>query len=374
MSNKDNKNYFDKEKSVMLGGIAILLMIYHHLLSNHTWYLPEIGYITHFGFLGKALTEIPAFSGNICVQMFAIISGYALFINPKSYATWKSRLSKLFKFLSVYWIIFGLFMVVGWLNGDELPSGINLLKNMVGLQCKPENSWINVPFAWYVAFYIQFILLCPLLLLWFNKKDWRRDLLGFIIILGLTYFLPKYPRDDIFSEFFQNIHPLVCVVIGLIAAKYQLFCKLHEKALKYFPLLILIGIGFGILYLKYKLPQFNPKGGGNWNYFVTISYSFLAFFFVSLSLEIINRIKTQIVKKILVFLGTLSMYLWFLHGIFFTGSKFLQETVYVSKEPIIILITTLVITLPVAYILYLGNKYITIKISKIINKQLLVST
>lgn len=53
----------------------------------------------------------------------------------------------------------------------------------------------------------------------------------------------------------------------------------------------------------------------------------------------------------LIQLGVLSMFIWFLHGIFFTGGHFLQPFIYSVKEPILIYLLCMAIVVPAAYVL-----------------------
>lgn len=372
MSNKDCINYFDKNNSVILGGIAILFMIWHHLFNVSEWLSNGVAIIIHGGILGNLLTYVPAATGNICVQIFAIISGYALFINPKSYGNWRLRVKRLLKFLLAYWIVFALFLLIAWFNNDSLPSWNQFFHNLVGLKTGPSQAGVNVPFAWYVAFYIQFIILTPLLTWIFQKGNLLQDICGLLFLAIMVYLLPKINptmvNDDnemflrmwlgIICLFFSNIHPIFCVGLGIIAAKYNIFFKVHKLFLKKFPsLVILLFVGLG-LYIKYKLSHINIGGGYNWYFSFTICYSFMAMFMVSFLLELINRIKSKILTTVLTFFGTLSMYLWFLHGIFFTGKNFLQVQLYASKEPIIIFIFCLAICTPVAYLIYLLHTFL----------------
>ncbi len=63
-------------------------------------------------------------------------------------------------------------------------------------------------------------------------------------------------------------------------------------------------------------------------------------------------------------LGGLSMYLWFLHGIFFTGKNFLLLFIYFPKEIILILILYLAITNPIAWLLKRFQTYLDSRIFK----------
>lgn len=141
------EDFFSKEMSTMMAGVAILLMMVHHLFGFQYWLNNGIGWEYPLGYFGKAATEITAIFGNICVQVFALTSGYALMINPKAYSTWEKRFSRLFKFLLAYWVVNVLFLIIGCLNGDTLPGLKELALNMVGLKTGPGRDWVNVPFA-----------------------------------------------------------------------------------------------------------------------------------------------------------------------------------------------------------------------------------
>lgn len=88
---ESKKTFFGKEESLMLGGIAVLLMIWHHLFNEPAWYSEGVCWKPMLGEAGRCSTAALAVFGNICVQVFALMSGYALYANPKAYGTWKSR-------------------------------------------------------------------------------------------------------------------------------------------------------------------------------------------------------------------------------------------------------------------------------------------
>ena len=396
----------------MLGGIAIFLMIWHHLFNFHDWLADGVAFNTHFGIVGSAIVRIPAGSGHICVQIFAIISGYALFINPTSYGSWRARITRLFKFLSVYWMIFALFLLVAFLNDDNLPSTEQFVHNLFGLHTGPSRPGVNVPFAWYVAFYIMFIVLTPVLCYLFipNSSNSRaalrpaptspnsnnspnsraalrptptspnsnnspnsfnsvksgtlKDITGFLSLIVAVYLLRKLPEMGMLTDLIFYLNPVISVVVGILSAKYNLFERMHQRILLKLPSIILFVFVCIDLYLIYKVPGLSPLGGNNWALFVTLWKVVMAFILVSLLLELINRIKSKVMEKGLLLAGTLSMYLWFLHGIFFTGKNFMQPELYSSREPIIIFLITLICLSPLAYLLHVTHRYLWQKIDR----------
>lgn len=135
LSVKDD--FYSKEMSTMMAGFAILLMICTHLFTHPDWLNKENDWVSIFGYIGKITTEAIGLFGGICVQIFALTSGYALMMNPKAYGSWQKRFSRLFKFLFAYWIVYVLFLIIGYLNGDTMPGIKEFALNLVGLETSP---------------------------------------------------------------------------------------------------------------------------------------------------------------------------------------------------------------------------------------------
>ena len=346
------EKYFDKDQSVMLAGIAILLMIWHHLFNFPDWYANGVNINPVLGKTGLIAMRLSADFGDICVQIFAIMSGYALYVSPKSYGSWKIRAVRLFNFISAYWMIYALFLLIGWLNDDTLPSREQLLWNLIGLDTGPHKSGVNVPFAWYVAFYIEFILLTPVLIWVFARQRSFYDIISLILLLGIGLLSSRIPGHRIVKEFLMYIHPIFCVGLGIVAAKYDIFYKIHVYCLKRYSSIVLICMVMILMAIKYLIP-FRVNGIAL-SLFYRIILPFMALIMVSLSLELIHRCSI-VLKRILVLFGTVSMYLWFLHGILFTGKHIMQVEVYAMKEPIVIFVAVLLFLTPIAYIIYITH-------------------
>ena len=87
---------------------------------------------------------------------------------------------------------------------------------------------------------------------------------------------------------------------------------------------------------------------------VTISLveGIIAFVFIFCFVNMLKTWNSYRLTKSLCFLGELSMYIWFVHSIFFTGTKFLQQYIYFAHEPILILIVALGLVIPCSYGFY----------------------
>lgn len=359
ITNKE-ADFFSKEMSVIVSGFAVLLMIWHHQFIFPEWLSPGVEHVTVFGEIGELFTWFFAAAGNICVQIYALMSGYALMLNTNAYSSWKKRGRRLMNFLIQYWLVCFIFLLVGSLNNDTLPDLHRLVYNMVGLATGPQIGWVNVAFAWYVAFYIEFIILSPVLIWGFSSNKKVYDVCFAISIAALVYYARKVNGPWQVEALLMYLRPLLSVSIGCMAAKYRLFDKFHYLITRRLNVVELILAVLFILFLRVELPKLYPMGGYNWYFFKQCAYAFFAGFLVLFSVEIFHRIKNHYLRRSMVALGGVSLYLWFLHGIIFTGKNFFQAQIYSLKEPLLIFILTIVIMMPVAYLLKKINGYIRI--------------
>ena len=75
MEQKQAQSIFDREASVALKGIAIVMMVLHHCFRVAKLYE---GYEVSFFPFGEQQIVNVAFACKICVSVFAFISGYGL--------------------------------------------------------------------------------------------------------------------------------------------------------------------------------------------------------------------------------------------------------------------------------------------------------
>ena len=90
---------------------------------------------------------------------------------------------------------------------------------------------------------------------------------------------------------------------------------------------------------------------------------FLAFDFITATvfifflLIVLNNLKCNLIKIVLVFLGKYSFYLWILHGCFFGSFIKLQWVAFVIKLPVI---TSLILLIPIALIVAFVDRNIKV--------------
>ncbi len=322
-----------------MSAIGILLMIAHHLFGFKEYLADGIYWDSMFLIGGIEVERIIAAFGKICVSLFAFNSGYVIWKFRLSYQNPWNCFKRCVSFLLSYWIVLAAFMLYAVAIGESMPTGSDLIYNLFGLSTGPDKPFVNIPFAWYVAYYITFISLAPIILLLFSKNS-VTDCIIFAL-MGLV--LWEFP--------ISFMSPMMIGLEGLLFAKYAVFQHLAER-LSSIRVSVILLIEFAIIilrqgYILLKLNYFNLMGGVD--FLIVPSFAFF-------TIILLRKLRNGYMGKSLIFLSTCSMNLWFLHGIFFTGSRPLQTLIYTSQQPIIIYCTILAATIPVAFILHRFQK------------------
>lgn len=361
--------FWGKEETLIIYGIAILLMIWHHLFIEPAWYSDGVEIRSTLGNKVQVITTFLACFGNICVSIFAFVSGYALYVNSNKFSL-KKQIAKLFQFLTAYWLVLFVFYIIGYLNNDEFPSSKTLITNLFGLGTGPLEHYINCSFAWYVAFYIQFIFLSPFLLSIFQKRSKFIDLIACIFILTLVYVSRNWNEflHPCVAQFFSYSYPFIVVIIGILVAKYKIINRIHSKLASFSKTTILFDsiIIFACLIIgRLILTNMIKDSFQSHNFFyISLLDGFITILIISIILEVFSRYNVKKFRSILIFIGSISTFLWFFHGIFFTGNNFMQKELYFIKEPFLIFLICLILTVPISFILSTVHKYLYSKIKR----------
>ncbi len=332
-----NTDIYGKEDSKIIAGIAILLMFVHHIFGFQHILRPDVSWTGIQITDEYSLEYILARFGKICVALFAFNTGYAMYKNRQSFADFNNRLVRIVKFLIAYWICYLLFIVYAILVNEQLPSIPDVILNMFGINCSPSNPFVTVSFAWYVSFYIICILISPLIIKILSSNRLIYDLLALLSIRIILSLLQRINITWIYG--LQNdLWPIFIVASAYLTAKYNLFIRLCR--IIDWPWYLLISCLVVIVFIGAYLRIFDYAG------------AFLDYIQALLIIAIILNLRRKYkipktLNAIIKFLGTYSMLLWFMHGVFFTASKPLQHILYYSETPIIIYITAFLITVPV---------------------------
>lgn len=336
-----HKDWYGKQEATLVSGVAILLMLAHHFFGFKDYLADNVGWISLGSLAGYEIERIIAAFGKICVSIFAFNSGYVIWCQRSRYQTWYQRVHRSILFLISYWIICALFWLYAIVVGDSIPDWPDMLWNLIGMRTGQIYDYVNVAFAWYVTYYIVFVLISPILLWALSSTKWWIDV---IVTCVISWMLSVALRS---YDALGFMWPLDIGVLAMLAAKYKVFkhIDIYVKGHLHTWLACLI-IGSLIILRQGLLlveNQFVLWGGVIETLFViTLIYCVVTIF---------SRVKYSWITTSMALFGVYSMNMWFLHGIFFTGSRPLQTWLYMPKYSITVYIWGILLIFPVAWIL-----------------------
>ena len=343
------RTIYRKDEAKMVAGIAIVMMLCHHFFGfpeqlvngNHFTYLISTPWVNTAQFFASF--------GKLCVAIFAFCSGYALWISSKSFMDVKSIARRGLNFLVSYWIILAIFLIVGLIVGDELPDGETLAFNLLGLKTSTWSSYVNITFAWYVAFYISWLIVAPVTVRIFSatgRRLWLDALILLVWSFAFGYAGGKLPH----AEFLGVFAP---ALVGVLFAKYRLFDNLHSRhAMKTWEAVAVIAALMVIrpALILLQVPMFPVFDG------------IIAGIFILACIVIVRNANSRKLEAALTFLGVYSMNMWFLHAMFFTGSRHLQTILYWPQYWLLVWVWGTLITLTAAIIVQRCWKVLRVKL------------
>lgn len=231
-----------RSDTTAIKGIAILLMLWHHLFLNTMAY--------------GTLTHSLAVVFKVCVALFLFVSGYGLtkqysqFEKPYFKNTVKFLLRRYANFFLSYWFCFVLVVVVGNVCGysfsEAYPVGRNTIKCVL-LDVAGQmgyDSYLN-PW-WFNKMIIQLYLVFPVLFLIVRNKylSW----VGLALIVIMQIFAKSIPGN----VFFIVEGGAPAFYLGMLCAYGRLLPEANDG--KWRPLLLfsvlLVCIGLAVLHLK----------------------------------------------------------------------------------------------------------------------------
>ena len=347
MNTNEIRWQFDKRKTGIAKGIAILLMLIHHFFGFPKWIAQGNTYI---GIPTGDATLIfyVAKTGKICVGIFLFLTGYGLYHAYSKSMGLKSSVNRIIKFLINYWVIILLFLGIRILLDIPMPNGKELFGNMFGFYTTisdKQNLMIRsiVGFAWYVRLFIAIQLLLPLLVRRVPNQI-EAALIYAIIPFWLLYrtidtvvVFDKISGIKYVLEFLRYI-PIT--MVGYVFAKFNIFEKFKRKFIEkqLDSTMIYLLMCILILYWRYKKV--------NWDsLLLDVIYAPM---FIYAVVNTVEKLQQKQLEKTLIFLGKHSLNLWFLHAIFFGATKQLQSIAYYPKVWIFIIIWVIMILLPIS--------------------------
>ncbi|MFV0465960.1 MAG: acyltransferase family protein [Lachnospiraceae bacterium] len=311
---KTTENLYTKERSTILKGIAILLMVWHHTFRATGFFEDYI-----ISFDPFAMDQVVLFSQMVkfCVAVFVFVSGYGLYFavtkcreEDTKYSVW--TLSRLIELIISFAFVFLIcFAVIGIFDPAELfdtygskgttTAILYFLLNLLGLQ-----SFFNTPNLngawWYISAAIFFIVVAPIAAGFIRK-------FGAVIAVGMVVMLPRIFTPIIREE--NSIYKYVLIyIIGMIMAREDLmnrwlaYCPTTNKKLGKLIKLVGLSVLFAIFYKVGTIVT--PTQ------FWEINYTLLPLLSVLIGAEFIAVIPG--IKQIFYFIGFYSLEIYLVHN------------------------------------------------------------
>lgn len=316
MVEEDNSTgrYLDLNDTNVLKGIALILLLVHHLFSpsmydNYGWDELMIN-----GHLYPVTLAIGGLS-NVCVALFVLLSGYGLTRQrilkkcpPQLLSFYKHRLGKL---MFNYWFIFVIFVSLDIFvfdrNINDAYDGNHVVAKFIadvfGLTHFFDFLAIN-PTWWFMSLIIFLYLIFPFLYRLVNN-----DPLFFVLMFSLVALIP-WTFDPL-----TMLSLIFAFCLGIILARKPINFKIRYV----FFYILLLGIGVFLRRRNYS----------TFNYYDGLISVGIVYIYMILTLP-------KVVNKILAFIGRHSMNIFLFHTFLFY--YWFSDFVYSFRNPILILV------------------------------------
>lgn len=331
------KNDFSVKDAQITKGIAVFLLLFHHLFSNT---LDWKGYEVRFFLFSTEQIVKMAFAAKICVAIFLFLTAYGMTLKFKNEVKKDCDFAKItlvkmvsllmsFAFLvvltHVLWLIFGKGANISY-YGTGLVAIWRFLIDTLGVAYFYNSMSINVTW-WYIGFLIVVLAVLPVM--------WKlKSYLG-VMLLPLTLLMPGVMGCEDTSV----MHYFATVAAGVLAADGKWIERLAEvgeqkwlcKALKW---MVYLGI-FLVSFLLRSCPNFN-----------NVTNVMAALTMIVMVNEIIGKI--PVLNSILQLFGKYSLGIFTTHSLFYI--YFFDGKIFSLKYGALILAVLALVSLMVAII------------------------
>lgn len=353
-----------KDDTLTVKGIAIILMLVHHLFAFPNRLVGGTSFVSMFSFADNTTFEwhFSAFS-KICVAMFTLLAGYGIFKSyfPKYCAAedrcesyiffFKYRLKKLY---FKVWPVFLVFVPLGFFlkKPNVTPYVAQWIKNALLIDTNFNFEW------WFLTEYVILILLTPIVMWFFSRKrsNLYNDMVWIILFnvfmsKFVLSFILKFPYTLEFqlSYFWTKLSIALSLMpiymTGAWLAKYDVFERvinsLRASAVKRVIVAVaLIGVAY-FLRDGWKQPD---KWGID---FFDFAYASM----ITLGVILLTY-RLGIVKKVFEVLGVQSTGIWLTHSFF--CYYYFQKFIYYPKYSVLVFLLALAVSFTSAWIIDFG--------------------
>lgn len=343
MKSMDGKSIFEKNESIALKGLLVVIMFWSHMFnhSNRLW--QGITWTSMGTVFGKSIEQwlIPIF--HVAVPLFFFIGGYGFYIvskrTEKGYTS-KQLFSQVKKLYVKYWIVFMIFIPLCFALSILKFDLVELILNFIGLSSSYCGEW------WFFSTYL--LILCAFWLVYKFILN-RKKVNGIVIIVcslavavfgyAFKFSLDKLDIDTsniLINEIYYLLIKQPMFVTGYVCARDSVFNTLNSKidtrGKKTVVGIICTLLVIVIPYITSSIPE-------------TFVYSLYTPLF-TYWFCIIYRHFANWFKKIWIFIGKNSTYMWLCHSLLLY--KLVQNVIYAPSISILCWLVLVVLSLAVS--------------------------
>lgn len=346
---------FTKDDTKMIKGIAVMLMLFHHLFT-----FPEriFNDYVDLNIKGYSVSALIGSFGKICVMIFIFLAGYGIYLSllkDNEDNVMKKRISNLYK---LFWQVFIIFVPICIIFKKINFNIIDIILNFVGFKLSFNGEW------WFLAPYIILILFSPLIFKLFKKLNLSGSIVlvifANVICLEIIPIIQRNSWTSLLygNQIFQNIHLTLNLLsgflMGMLCAKYDIISYFKNKYSNNY-LYVIVSI-FGLLVLFYVRLKLD--------YLYDYIYAPIFIIFVTIILSTKNKLLSN-VRKFTIKVGNESTIIWLVHS--FYCYTLCQKFIFMPKLSVLIFGWLLLLS----YTTSLVIKYIFYKLGIIYKKLLL---
>lgn len=359
---KTNKWRFSRQDTKALKGVAILLMLMHHLLAFPDRLPTKYQYAVSAAAL-KQLTTVGSF-GKICVYIFMFLGGLGLAKQIQAHRF--HLLKKIWGLYRVYWRVFLIFVPLGFLFFSRQPryskafmwnrfasfSFGKFLQNLTGYASSYNGEW------WFVRVFVAAIFLGTIYYYLTEKINNVYLETGLVLFTSVftVKFLPALIKLPPFSSlapsylWMQLFMPnaFICsYLFGIVFGKYDVFANLRRLFSSYSAFWRAM-IGLLLIACAFYFQE---------NVFVNVSEMMLVITPVFMTGCLLLLDLSAKASKVLRYFGRMSTNLWLIHTFFCYYFYPFTIAVFWSRNPLVAYLTLLLLSLLASVLLkqfYLG--------------------
>lgn len=341
----ERKVVFDRNMTNIVKGVGMLLMFCLHGYNQDYYDAPQPSWDYSFSNLGLGF--------QLCVGTFAFMIGYGYnFAKNKDLRYALSHITRLF---IPYWVILFL-LTVPFCLGEIRSDGIGrFLLNVIALDA--HYNYFN----WFIYLYA----FCMATLPFVARLMKHRPVLVALVVCAVSYGLEVFLRiylfyhigEDAATICYNCLRYFPVIVLGLLFAHEGYFERINLKPLPSWLMAILAVVTLiVVLLLAGKMSL--VKGFQLDFFYMPLEIGAIAVLF--------SLYRNNVVRRALVWVGQLSVYMWFFHALFYTEATrwFYQPVIRIFDNINLVVLCMIVVTFVASWLLKTVVDRLTLLLTK----------